>query len=253
MARRRRIAERRLSYADVSGLARRAAHLFRSLGVAAGDPVIVMLPRVPEWQAVIVGLLEIGALVVPSSTQLRPKDVLYRASHSGAVAVVASHECVEAVDAVRGELPDCEALSRVVRAQAADPGGLDRPARTLLARQPDDASAGRPTLASDPALVYYTSGTTGPPKAVLHDHGYTWTQRYTSRFWHDVRRGRPALDDERHGLGEGGLRRDLRAVERGRRGGALPRPLRAEGRARVPRRDRRRTCSARRRPSSACS
>src|SRR5688572_16154340 len=47
--------ERRLSYADVSGLARRAAHLFHELGVAAGDPVIVMLPRVPEWQAVIVG------------------------------------------------------------------------------------------------------------------------------------------------------------------------------------------------------
>ena len=69
-------AERRLSYADVSRLANRAAHLFRSLGVGAGDPVIVMLPRVPEWQAVIVGLLEIGALVIPSSTLLRPKDVL---------------------------------------------------------------------------------------------------------------------------------------------------------------------------------
>jgi hypothetical protein len=97
--------ERRLTYTDVSRLARRAAHLFRGLGVGPGDPVIVMLPRVPEWQAVIVGLLEIGALVVPSSTQLRPKDVLYRATHSGAVAVVASPDCVEAVDAVRSEIP----------------------------------------------------------------------------------------------------------------------------------------------------
>ncbi|MGH7337183.1 MAG: acyl-CoA synthetase, partial [Myxococcota bacterium] len=190
-------AERRLTYADVSGLARRAAHLFRSLGVAPGDPVIVMLPRVPEWQAVIVGLLEIGALVVPSSTQLRPKDVLYRASHSGAVAVVASHECVEAVDAVRGEIPAVKHFlaSFAQRAEGerrpevgrAVPGWIDL--EDALARQPDDASAGRPTLASDPALVYYTSGTTGPPKAVLHDHGYTWTQRYTSRFWHGVRAG----------------------------------------------------------------
>ncbi len=194
-------AERRLTYAEVSGLARRAAHLFRSLGVGAGQPVIVMLPRVPEWQAVIVGLLEIGALVVPSSTQLRPKDVLYRASHSGAVAVVASHECVEAVEAVRGDLPGLQhffewrphgpatAASFAQRAE-----GERRPEGWIdlsdaLAHAPDDASAGRPTLASDPALVYYTSGTTGPPKAVLHDHGYTWTQRYTSRFWHGVREG----------------------------------------------------------------
>ena len=180
-------AERRLSYAEISGMARRAAHLFRSLGVAAGEPVIVMLPRVPEWQAVIVGLLEIGALVVPSSTQLRPKDVLYRATHSGAVAIVASQECVDAVDAVRGELATVKHFLAWQARGHTTAGWTDL--SESLASSPDDASAGRPTRASDPALVYYTSGTTGPPKAVLHDHAYTWTQRYTSRFWHGVREG----------------------------------------------------------------
>ena len=179
--------ERRLSYAEVSQLARRAAHLFRGLGVEAGQPVIVMLPRVPEWQAVIVGLLEIGALVVPSSTQLRPKDVLYRASHSGAVAIVASHECVEAVEAVRAELTSAKHFLEWRADGPTSPGWTNL--NDALSRARDDASAGRPTRASDPALVYYTSGTTGPPKAVLHDHGYTWTQRYTSRFWHAVRPG----------------------------------------------------------------
>src|SRR5262249_22317992 len=139
------------------------------------------------WQAVIVGLLEIGALVVPSSTLLRPKDVLYRASHSGAVAIVASHDCVEAVDAVRGELAAVKSFLELRPRGPATEGWL--PLSEALARQPDDASAGRPTLASDPALVYYTSGTTGPPKAVLHDHGYTWAHRYTSRFWHGVGAG----------------------------------------------------------------
>ncbi len=181
--------ERRLTFADVSQLAHRAAHLFRGLGVGPGDPVIVMLPRVPEWQAVTIGLLEIGALVIPSSTLLRPKDVRYRAEHSGAVAVVASSGCVGAVDAVRGALPSLRHFLELREADGAGPTLGWSDLADALACAPDDAGAGRPTAASDPALVYYTSGTTGPPKAVLHDHGYTWAQRYTSRFWHGVREG----------------------------------------------------------------
>jgi acetyl-CoA synthetase/medium-chain acyl-CoA synthetase len=61
--------------------------------------------------------------------------------------------------------------------------------RTALEAVSDDDSAGHPTRASDPALVYYTSGTTGPPKAVLHNHGYTCAQRHTALLWHGVRDG----------------------------------------------------------------
>jgi acetyl-CoA synthetase/medium-chain acyl-CoA synthetase len=94
------------------------------------------------------------------------------------------------VDAVRGELPELRHfLAWFARAEGEQSPSGWSDLLDALARQPDDASAGRPTLASDPALVYYTSGTTGPPKAVLHDHGYTWAQRYTSRFWHGVREG----------------------------------------------------------------
>jgi acetyl-CoA synthetase/medium-chain acyl-CoA synthetase len=180
--------ERRLRFADVSRESNRAAHLARRLDIAAGAPVIVMLPRVPEWQIVTLGLLKAGALVIPSSTLLRPKDVAYRAQHSGAVAVIAASGCCAAVDALRGELPDVRHFLELC-----DEGATPRPGWSdlagALAAQPDDAGGQRPTRSSDPALVYYTSGTTGPPKAVLHDHGYTWTQRYTSRFWHGVREG----------------------------------------------------------------
>jgi acetyl-CoA synthetase/medium-chain acyl-CoA synthetase len=180
--------ERRLDFAQVSRESNRVAHLVRSLDIAPGAPVIVMLPRLPEWQIVTVGLLKAGVLVIPSSTLLRPKDVSYRGRHSEAVAVIAASECTAAVDAVRAELPDVRHFLELGESGAtAQPGWSDL--LSALAELPDDAGAQRATRSSDPALVYYTSGTTGPPKAVLHDHAYTYTQRYTSRFWHGVREG----------------------------------------------------------------
>ena len=98
--------ERRLSYAQIASASDRVAHLLIGRGIAAGDPVIVMLPKVPEWQIVMVGALKAGALVIPSSTILRPKDIQYRGAHSGAVALFAAEAQVLAVEAVRGDLPD---------------------------------------------------------------------------------------------------------------------------------------------------
>jgi acetyl-CoA synthetase/medium-chain acyl-CoA synthetase len=179
-------ASRQLSFADVRSASNRVAHLVRALGIEPGQPVIVMLPRVPEWHIVLVGLIKSGALVIPSSTLLRPKDVAYRVGHSGAVAVVAAGECTAAVDSVRAQLGSVAHYLELCDGRPA--AGWTDLARALR-EQPDDDAATRRTLATDPALVYYTSGTTGPPKAVLHDHRYTWAQRYTSRFWHGVREG----------------------------------------------------------------
>ncbi|TFG93570.1 MAG: hypothetical protein E4H11_08135, partial [Myxococcales bacterium] len=98
-------AERRLSFADAAVGSNRVARVLRDLGVGAGDPVLVMLPRVPEWHLVLIGVLKIGALAIPCSTVLRPKDIAYRAGHSGAVAVIASAAQTAAVDAVAGQIP----------------------------------------------------------------------------------------------------------------------------------------------------
>jgi acetyl-CoA synthetase/medium-chain acyl-CoA synthetase len=92
------------------------------------------------------------------------------------------------VDAVAAEIPSLR--HRVClrdEGEALPAGWIELEA--ALAAAPDDGSAQRATRARDPALVYYTSGTTGPPKAVLHNHAYTYAQRYTSRFWHGVREG----------------------------------------------------------------
>jgi acetyl-CoA synthetase/medium-chain acyl-CoA synthetase len=180
--------ERRLSFAEAAAGSNRFAHLLRDLGVAAGDPVIVMLPRVPEWHLAVLGVLQLGALAIPCSTILRPKDIAWRAGHSRAVAVISSAAQAAAVDAVRGELPSLRHHLCLRDGDEPLPAGWTD-LRDALARAAEDGSAGRPTRAADPALVYYTSGTTGPPKAVLHAHAYTFAQRYTARFWHGVRAG----------------------------------------------------------------
>jgi len=189
--------ERRLSFADVKRESNRFAQLLHSLGVRPGQPVIIMLPRIPEWHIALVGTLKAGALAIPSSTILRPKDIAYRACHSEAVAIVSIDEQTDAVDAVRAEMPSVKHTIVCTR-DAGEPGGGGRAQpvdsrwidlRTSLEAVSDDDSAGHPTRASDPALVYYTSGTTGPPKAVLHNHGYTSAQRHTALLWHGVRDG----------------------------------------------------------------
>jgi acetyl-CoA synthetase/medium-chain acyl-CoA synthetase len=172
----------RHTFWDVAKDSNRMMNALAGLGVRRGDAVIVMLPRVPEWQAAIVGALKLGALVVPSTASLRAKDIAYRVAHSGARAIVTTLEQTAEVDAA---VPDRTALPARIALGGA-PSGWHDLAGVLAAASTSGAPAR--TRSDEPALCFYTSGTTKEPKAVLHTHAYTFAHRWTGEYWLDLRR-----------------------------------------------------------------
>ncbi len=178
---------RELGFGEVKDASDRFASLLAARGVGPGEPVVVLLPRIPEWHVVMVGALKAGALVIPCSSILRPKDLAFRVNHSRADALVTTAELAPTVAEVRSQLGSLR-LELAFDADGRRADGFEDLGEALEATSPD-AAGQRPTRAEDPALVYYTSGTTGRPKAVLHTHAYTWAQRFTARFWHGLREG----------------------------------------------------------------
>ncbi len=95
--------EGRLSFGFFSRLSDKVAAAMRDLGVERGDRVLVLLGKVPEWHAILTGLLKLGAIAIPCAPQLRAKDLAFRAEHSGSVVMISGPEGIEAVDQIRGE------------------------------------------------------------------------------------------------------------------------------------------------------
>ncbi len=174
----------RYAFWDFSIWSNRFANLLSGLGLRRGEPVLVILPRLPQWHAVVLAGLKLGAIVIPCTASLRPKDVAYRAQHSGARAVITTAEGVGVVDAVREQCPGLAIFVSVGGGGELPTGWIDGDAAAASASENFEVAD---TRSDEAALCYYTSGTTKDPKAVLHSHAYTWCHRLTGREWLDVR------------------------------------------------------------------
>lgn len=171
--------ERRFSFSDMSRLTSQFANVLASQGVRKGDFVLVMLPRIPEWQIAIVGALKLGAVPIPCIEMLTTKDIDYRLRNSGAKAAVCRSDHA-AKFATMLDLLD-------VRICVGDsPGWLS------FQNELDNASSDftPPRVAGeDPAIMYYTSGSTGNPKGVLHASRGLYSWRVSAAYWLDLHPG----------------------------------------------------------------
>src|ERR671919_2734479 len=99
----------------------RAARFLAGLGVAKGDRVFVMLPRVPDWYDVVLGCIKLGAIPMPATTLLTPRDIAYRVNSAEASVVVVDAEGTTKTNQVAG---DCPSLTTRVFLAGGGYGGL---------------------------------------------------------------------------------------------------------------------------------
>ena len=178
--------ERRFTFGDISRLSSQAANLFHSLGIRKGDTVMLMLRRRYEYWYLICALHKLGAIAIPATIQLMRKDIRYRIQAAEVKCIVSVDEntLFEDVDACQAE---CPTLQHKISVAVKHEGWIYL----------DDAMEGqssvfpRPTgdeatVATDPLLIYFTSGTTGMPKMVLHNHTYPLGHIITAKYWHGL-------------------------------------------------------------------
>jgi acetyl-CoA synthetase len=171
--------------ADLAREARQAARALLELGVRKGDPVFIMLPRVPAWYAAMLGVIRIGAIAMPGTNQLTSRDISYRIRSADAVAAITDATGAEKIDAIDVPLDTLRhriAWNAVVRA-----GWQDY--EELMANAGDGEVPVPSTSKDDPVLLFFTSGTVSYPKMVLHPASYGAGHISTARFWHDLRPG----------------------------------------------------------------
>ena len=90
------------SFWDLKVLSNKYANALRDRGIKKGDRVFIMLPRIPEWYVVMLGLMKLGALPMPGTTLLTPKDIEYRINTAEAVMAITDAENASKVDEAAG-------------------------------------------------------------------------------------------------------------------------------------------------------
>ena len=171
--------EQKLSFAQMSQRSNQLANWLRSLGVKRGDRILMILGnQAPLWETMLASI-KLGAVLIPATSLLTPDDLRDRLERGKVRHVVVDTPQVAKFADLPGD------YSRICVGPAQDGWARYADARS----QPSNFSPDAPTLASDPMLLYFTSGTTSKPKLVLHTHQSYPVGHLSTMYWMGLQRG----------------------------------------------------------------
>ncbi len=173
--------EERRTFADVSAASCRIANLLQAAGVRRGDYIVMILGRQLAWWEVFTAALRMGAVISPGTAQLSSQDIAYRVNAARATCIVTDQANAAKVDQVIGQ---CPSLAVRLLVDGAREGWIDYGQGVAAQSAAFDTVD---SAATDEAMCYFTSGTTGYPKMCLHAHSYALAHQTTGRYWLDLK------------------------------------------------------------------
>ncbi|MBQ9336334.1 MAG: AMP-binding protein [Lentisphaeria bacterium] len=174
---------RKFTFRDISRYSNKTANYLVSLGIKKGDYVMLVLKRHYQFWFAMTALHKIGAIAVPATNQLQTKDFVYRFQEGTIKAIIHTTD---------GEVPEMveEAMKSCPGVKIRIAVGTPRHGERDFNREVEpfsDQFARDPSLrAIEPNLMFFSSGTTGYPKMIMHAHTYSLGHIVTARWWQHV-------------------------------------------------------------------
>lgn len=167
------------TFLDVKRYSNKMANVFREYGIGRGDRVMLVLKRHYEYWFAAVALHKLGAVMIPATHMLTVDDFVYRINASEVKAIVCTAQD-DVPSTIKQALRKSEKNPVLWCVQKDVEGFFNLTSQMETARDVFDRVE---TSAADPMMLYFTSGTTGYPKGVIHDFTYPLAHIVTAKYW----------------------------------------------------------------------
>jgi acetyl-CoA synthetase len=182
--------EIRFTFKDLKEQTDQTASYYQSLGIGHGDMVMLILKRHYQWWLSMLALCKLGAVAIPATHMLTSHDIVYRNQRASVKAIICVNDEYVTTQ-IRNAMPESPSVKVLIAVNSLNqishpvPEGFhDWNAEWKSGpkfKRPEHVNTNEDTM-----LMYFTSGTSGEPKMVAHDHLYALGHLTTGVFWHNL-------------------------------------------------------------------